>query len=597
MRPRYLLIAGARPGQAALQDRLSRAGLELAFDQPLLAAFTNGQCRCLSVGEEGCVLGTLFHRHGRASRVDLFDPAEAAAIAKSRGDKLLTAFWGGYIAAVAASNRVRILRDPSAALPCYFALGTDFAAFASDVELLIEAGFAGIDIEWDALARQLFGAGVPTPETALRGIWELMPGFAAEFHSGLESQRPCWSPWDYVHGRTEDTDLAAERLERTVAHCVRAWASGHGHLLLSASGGLDSSIVAAGLADSGAKTTCLNMYGSDPGADERTYARALAAHLNLPLIERAYRIEDIDIAAPLGSHLPRTKDRTQALAYERVHLDVAGQIGATAFVTGNGGDSVFGYSQSAAALADRYLVEGTGPGLYRTLRDICLQTGCGPFDAAASAWRLARGPRRYQCRPDALFLHPDLVASLGGSRLDHPWLEGPEDALPGKAAHIASILRVQQSLEPSRGRVLSALNPLLSQPIIECCLSVPSWQWREGGRDRALARRAFASALPPAILRRRVKGGPDGFAAQILDQFRVRIRERLLEGHLARQQIVDRKALEQTLLSEHPSLGTERVRILELVAAEAWLDSWLSRAATGHVQADVSASPLAPCLS
>jgi asparagine synthase (glutamine-hydrolysing) len=348
-------------------------------------------------------------------------------------------------------------------------------------------------------------------------------------------------------------------------------------LLLSCSGGLDSSIVAAALAQSGAETIGLTMYGEDPSGDERPYARVLCEHLGVPLVERAYALAAIDIDEPLGRHLPRPTDRSHALAYERAHLETARSVGARAFVTGNGGDSVFGYSQSAAAAADRYLHQGLVPGLAGTLRDICIQTGCSMSEAALSALRLARRAPVYRCRPDVMFLDPDLAASLGDSMVDHPWLDAPAGALPGKAAHIASILRVQQCLEPARGRELPVINPLMSQPVIETCLAVPSWLWRTGGRDRALARSAFRNRLPAAVLGRRIKGGPDGFAAQVLEHFRAPIRERLLDGQLARERIIDRDAIERELADPRPSDGQRRARILEFVAAEAWIGSWSRR--------------------
>lgn len=601
MRPRYLLIAGSGPAARSevLGQVARRSGLEPAFMQPRLAAFVNRACPCLAVGETGVVLGTLFHRHGPARAIASLDTADAAAIRDSRGDKLLTAFWGGYVAAFAGSARVRILRDPSAALPCYFATGPGCIAFASDVELLLENGFAAIDLDWPALARHFFSARVPTVETALGGICELLPGFAIEIGDDVGCQSPCWSPWDHVGDRDCGSGPSPEALARVVRHCVRAWSAGRERLLLSLSGGLDSSIVASGLAGADAETICLTMFGEDPNGDERTFARAMAGHSGFPLHERAYRLDDIDVDQPLGAHLPRPKDRTQALAYERAHLDVAQEIGATAFITGNGGDSVFGYSQSAASIADLYLHNGIGPGLLGALRDVCAQTGCGALQAAASAWRLARGPPGYRCRPTPLFLHPDVLAALSGIELQHPWLNAPPGALPGKAAHIASILRIQQCLESSRSRYLPVLNPLTSQPVVETCLAVPSWEWRAGGRDRSLARRAFENELPAAVLGRRIKGGPDGFAAQILDRYRDSIRERLLEGQLARQRIIDRDRLEQVLKDERPCLGEERVRILEFVAAEAWLESWLSRAKANMARAgsDVRGTPLARSVS
>jgi asparagine synthase (glutamine-hydrolysing) len=262
-----------------------------------------------------------------------------------------------------------------------------------------------------------------------------------------------------------------------------------------------------------------------------------------------------------------------------VHLEVAREIGADAFVTGNGGDNVFGYSQSAAAIADRYLAEGLGSGTVSTVRDVARQTGCSLFEAVRRAARTAWGPRRYQWRPSPSFLSADALAQLAGVRLDHPWLEAPADALPGQCAHVAALLRVQPNLRPGRSLHAPVLNPLMCQPIMEACLAIPSWRWRAGGYDRAVARAAFRRELPELIARRRSKGGPDGFTALIVAYYRKRICERLLGGRLAAERLVDRSGLEAVLADERPTLGEERVRILALLATEAWLDHWTARLA------------------
>jgi asparagine synthase (glutamine-hydrolysing) len=322
------------------------------------------------------------------------------------------------------------------------------------------------------------------------------------------------------------------------------------------------------------------MFTDDPAGDERMFARDLCDRVGLTLIERPYRLCDIDLDEAIAPNLPRPKDRLQALAFERVHHAVAAEIGADALVTGNGGDHVFGYSQSAAPIADRYLAEGLSSGTLASLIDVCRQTGCSIGDALRQAWGLLRSDRRYRVRPNPLFLHPDFVAGLGDKDWDHPWLDAPAGALPGKAAHVATILRVQPNLEPSLGTSYPVLNPLVSQPVVEACLKIPSWAWREGGRDRALIRRAFADSLPPAVLDRRVKGTPGRFAAQVLDHFRVAIRDRLLGGRLAASGVIDAAALDGVLAGERPVPDLERVRILELVNAEAWVGHWQSRAKT-----------------
>lgn len=71
-----------------------------------------------------------------------------------------------------------------------------------------------------------------------------------------------------------------------------------------------------------------------------------------------------------------------------------------------------------------------------------------------------------------------------------------------------------------------------------------------------------------------MKGTPGRFAARLLDHFRNAIRERLLDGRLANCGVVDAMALERVLAGERPVPDLERVRILELVNAEAWIGHW-----------------------
>lgn len=578
MSPRYLMVVGnPAPDREVLLARVSgRTGLQPAFANDRVAVLANPACRCIPIGESGCILGWLFHRNGPARQLEGLSADEAAAIVSSDGNVMMTTFWGGYVAGIAGPASASVVREPSGMLPCYFANCGDFVLFASDADILVAAGVA-IDIDHEEIGRQLYRAFVPSPSTALRDIHELLPGFALRVPIEMGDQEPCWSPWHHVIDRGDTPDRAAERLKRIVSHCVHAWASTRGRLLLSVSGGLDSSILAACLARAGKDTVCLTMFADDPAGDERIFARALCDHLGLQMIERPYLLEDIDITEPLAPHLPRPRDRTQANAYERVHLNVAAEIGADFFMTGNGGDNVFGYSQSAAPVADRYLTAGIGREMFRSLLDVCRQTGCSFFDALGQAWRLARGSPAHRVRPNPLFLHPHFVGGLDTTELHHPWLDAPVGALPGKAVHISSILRVQPNLEASRGYHLPVLSPLMSQPVVQSCLEIPSWDWRAGGRDRSLARRAFAADLPHALLNRRVKGTPSRFAARLLDHFRGAIRERLLGGRLAAHRIIDAVAVEQVLAGDRPVPDLERVRILEFVNAESWIEHWAVR--------------------
>ncbi|MDT8760538.1 asparagine synthase-related protein [Sphingomonas psychrotolerans] len=558
-----------------------RTGLTLARRAPHFAVLTNEACSCIEIDPQSLVIGTLFHRHGAPRAIAALSDTERATLSVHGNAALLATWWGGYISVRHDNGATEILRDPSAALPCYRADLGGLKLFASDLTLLEAASGKAMPVAWEALGRILYAAGLPTTETALAGITDLLAGEAVTIDGPSERGATGWSPWDFAEPGDAGGETVAERLQRTVENCVSAWASRYERPLLSLSGGLDSSIVAACLAPARSRATCLTLFTDDPAGDERGFARLVCDAVGLELAEARYDLDAVDLARPLGADLPRPAGRMEAQPYERAHRAVAERIGADAFFTGNGGDNVFGYSQSAAALADRALHEGPGAGAFATLRDVCRQTGAGPLRVTRAAVRLARQPPGYRWRPSPGFLHPDLVASQRDMPFRHPWLEAPPWALPGKAAHIAALIRAQLTLEADRSRLAPVINPLLSQPILEACLAIPSWQWREGGRDRAMARAAFASQLPAAIVDRKVKGTPDPFCGEIVRRKREELRARLLDGQLARHRILDPGAIEEALRPERPTTGEENVRLLELANVEAWLGARSSHRSGG----------------
>lgn len=593
MRPRFLVFVRDRAGVLIDPRRLAaELGLNLAEDRPGLLAFVAGDCRSYILGD-ALVLGTLFPRFGPPKRIETSMLKEATeSTVQELEDCLLNRFFGGYVAFFPVARGCRVLRDPSGALPCYFAETGEGFVLASDTALLLAAGIALPAVDWSALARFFYLRGMPTPETCLAGIEELLAGYTLEIDDGVVDQRMRWSPWDHIAVRADPSDEPSpSRLRRVVQTSVDALTAPYNRLLVSVSGGVDSSTVAACLAKSGRDVRCLTMYTDDPSGDERFYARTLCKHLGLPLYERPYRVDDIDIDAPISPALPRPIGRSLTQTYDKAHLEIAEEMRADAFITGIGGDNVFGFSQSGAAIVDRYLREGVGVGLLKTVRDICRQTESGPLAVVRSALRAKR--RGYSWTPGPMFLNAETVAALAGESPHQPWLSAPSGTGPAKAAHVAALLRVQQLLEPARSAYAPVLAPLVSQPMLETCLAIPSWRWREGGRDRAVARDAFSSDLPTAVFRRRTKGGPDGFAAAVMHRHREAIRERLLDGALAKNHVTDRTALEARFRSECPITAEETVRLMDLVNTEAWVNAWQTRA--GREQGAVRrASPAPP---
>lgn len=526
----------------------------------------------------GFVVGTLFHRHGPAHPIDGFSADEAEAIRTTKGQHLIQRYWGRYVAAIRFEGGFLVLRDPSGMLPCLYVSSADAITLASDPSLLVDVGGVKAEVDILGVGRSLFRAGLPEGRTALSNVRQLLPGMRLHVHGSRTDQTVQWNPWNYIALRSDRLqDADSETLRRVTQHCISSWGHYFGRPLLAVSGGLDSSIVAACLRQGGTDFTCATLSTRDPLGDERSHARSLAAYLEKPLVEADYSLDHIDIDTSSVYHLATPPGRLDAPAFDKAMVGLAAEVGAQAIFTGNGGDNVFYMSRSARPLADRYAMEGISLGLLKTLHDICALTGATVGQAMWHAIRAMRGASSgYAWQTDRSLLSNEIVEQLSASPPAHPWLTPPKGVrLAGKAAHIAMLLRMQYSLDAYVERDgLPIVHPLASQPIIETSLQIPTWRQCEKGRDRAAARQAFNAALPPAVIERRGKGSPQGFSYEIFHKFRAGIRERLLDGMLARERVIDRKAIERVMAPDYQGVGSEITRLLTLVDTEAWLRHW-----------------------
>jgi asparagine synthase (glutamine-hydrolysing) len=116
---------------------------------------------------------------------------------------------------------------------------------------------------------------------------------------------------------------------------------------------------------------------------------------------------------------------------------------------------------------------------------------------------------------------------------------------------------------------------LLSQPVMEACLRIPTYVWITGGRDRSIARRAFTDVLPQAIVRRTQKGLVDRYNRRMLDKNAVFLREMLLDGLLVKAGLLDRAKIEEFTNASASSEGFEYNEVLRHhLCTEIWLRRW-----------------------
>lgn len=581
MRPRYLIavtedkaLLGALKARLLATPTTCEGGIVLERSGLLVFVVGPGVSK---LGQDGVLIGTVFTR-GAADAVTLADADLKAAVA-SRGASLIRRCWGGYVAVLcdAEAKSVDILRAPLGDLACYWTCIEGMILFASDVGLMRAAGMPSPSIDAAALARHLVAEDIRRPETCLAQVKELPGGQRITVGAGGYRQETLWSPWIFAAAERQlsDAQEAARRVRDAALHCVGARAADFSHILLKLSGGLDSSIVFACLHHSKRPFTAVTLATHDPSGDERAHARTVARSVGVHLVERYRDPSKVALERSAAALQPRPTARSFTQETERIAAEVASETGSEAIFDGGGGDNVFCSLQSARPAADCLISEAGHGFFWRTAESIAQLAQTSLWAVARRAWMMKwRRSPAYRWPMEIRFLSAEARAELEGA-ITHPWLIAPTGTLPGKTAHVALIAAAQSVAEGFDMEIaLPTFSPLISQPLVEACLQVPSWLWFEGGRNRAVARRGFAGRLPDATLQRRSKGAPDCFIADLFEANRPMIRAMLTGGALGDLGLLDVEALSQALDDRAPVRGHDFLRIMQLVDAEAWARCW-----------------------
>jgi asparagine synthase (glutamine-hydrolysing) len=545
--------------------------LPLAAQGPTWAAFSPVEEILVLPSGRGVVFGRLFTRAARPERVrtaaGLGDPSDVL-------EKLSRSYWGRYLAVlVDPAGGMVAARDPSGNLPAFRIRREPMDLLFSDVGQAAALGLVSPRIDWSYLARHIAFGGARSAATGLVGVAEILPGDAlAAPAKGAMSTRPFWRPNRVIEAAPRlEASAWAERLLAEIEGSVAALAAAEGPIIVELSGGLDSSIVALALRERVA-AFAVNVTTIGPEGDERRYARQVARAAGLPLTELVLDAGDIDFSAPPLARLARPGRPTVLQSVDAAFQQQGRQHRASAFFNGAGGDSVLGYFISAAPVVDRFRAQGLSPGVMTTIMDVASLTG-------ANAWTVARLALKIGLRRQDPPRSPDLEHLAPAWRQvaspHHPWQDGLAALPPGKRRHVQAVLGVHAHMDGhDRSVAATVVSPHMAQPVLELALAIPTWLSVAGGRDRAIARRAFAALLPPDVLNRRSKGRINSFVAAAYEANRDRIGPMLAEGLLAREGLLDLDGVAATLRKPVEMTQARFMSILRLVDAELWARSW-----------------------
>lgn len=523
-------------------------------------------------GIGGALIGDVFDadaaRRGFGEFLDLMGFGGAP---EGNAARLITRAYGRYVALLNDDRSpVRVLRDPLGAMDAIGWRRGTLRFIASRLPDLTALWPQDLAIDWQGLANILRQKNLASLICPLKGVVSYGAGVLA----GPDGCGPrLWSPKRFADRPTSKADPGALRL--VVDGVVAAWAQGRAGLFCEISGGLDSAIVATSLARVGAPMLYgLNHSFPREEGDERVYAQAVAETIGarLEVVERApIRLTPDKLVGAAGGPRPNyvggDPDHDADLAARLKAADV------DAMFTGRGGDGVLFQSGHVSLVRD--IVRGAcGVGRVRGL-DLLARRN------ATTVWALlARGYAKMDLT-EGLGVQMFLAAEAAApAPMLHPWLREARNLAPAKQLQILALVNGLSGFgESQRHRAGDVIDPLMSQPVVEFCLSIAAGRLAVGDNDRPFAREAFADRLPPLLLNRRGKGNVTTFIAKVLGDNLEMLRSYLLEGCLAGAGLIDREALSAGLDLDQLAWTNITSEIFVLLALEAWARRWTSKLA------------------
>ncbi|MGH6963311.1 MAG: asparagine synthase-related protein, partial [Phenylobacterium sp.] len=501
--------------------------------------------------EAGWLVGNAFEMPG-AGRSPLREGV--AGSPRDLAVRISRTLWGSYVALLRdpATGGLALYRDPSGLLDCLtWRLGAGVWVVASDLTRVpgaLRPRWPALN--WRRIADYLAAPGAATSAALLDDIEAVGPGDLLTLDAPA---RPvaAWTPAAFAADPVTDFDSAQREIVARVDRCTAALVGGHERVLVELSGGLDSSVLAGSLGASGQLSRVvewLNVGDLRPEGDEGRYAQAVTDRLGVGLTVMDHRpgvLTEEDFA-DLAMELWPAMEGADA-ARDRAELARLHATGATAILSGEGGDGAFFQMPSALVAADELQRRGLGALGSPVIADVARRTRQSVWAVLGEVWAARRGRSRRP--PETLsLLGPDLDAA--SRRLTHRWVADAADrGLPlGKRKHISAIANQHLNHGPSRRRrQADLLFPLMAQPVLELCLAIPTPDLAGASYDRPFERAAFAHRIPELVLNRRAKGNLAVYFSRLVANSVDMLRPYLLDGCLCEAGLLDRRRLDRML--------------------------------------------------
>lgn len=516
------------------------------------------------------------------------------------GDGFVAALNGMFALALWDAGRERLVlaRDRAGEKPVFYWFEGGELAFASELRALLAHPRVGRALDPVALRRYLLHDFFPAPLTPVAGVRKLPAGHLLELEGGRVRVRRYWDLAEHFENGAPArpvAELVAE-LDRRVGEAVRRRSRSDVPFGLFLSGGLDSSLVLAHLAEQqGPGVPVFSIGHRDPEFDEGRFAAETARHFKADFHELVLGREELEEGLRrVGEGFDEPLGDASVIPTHLLSLHAAREV--KVVLSGEGADELFaGYpTYLGARLADRFrrLPRPLRAGLAGAARRLVPHSmgNVGPdyllerflagseLDPVARhhTWFGSLGPERI-----AEVVAPGVRERLDG---DDPF-RSARDRLAGRSLpdRLAELLYTDFTMylqdglltKVDRAAMLASLEvraPYLDHDLAELAASLPAALKLRGITTKRALRLAARRRLPPAVLGRRKRGFNIPFSRWLLEGLGDRLRDRFAPERVAARGLLAADGVAR-LLDEHMARAADhRKPLFTLLALDLWCD-------------------------
>jgi asparagine synthase (glutamine-hydrolysing) len=491
------------------------------------------------------------------------------------------------------SQRLLLARDRMGIKPLYYSVHGGNVWFASEIKCILAAGGTARAVDPLGVDQLLTFEYTASPTTLFEDVKKLPPGGWLTVGAGKLHQGRFWSlPTAEPSPVTDVTELT-ERVRTTILAAVRRQLASDVPLGAFLSGGIDSSILVAAMTEvSPTPPLTFSIGFGDPTYSELRYARVVAEHCGTRHHEEILTPDYLSLLPEVISQLDQPIADFSVFPTLLVARMARRRV--TVALGGDGGDELFGgydtyrADRLSARLLDwqparlRAAAEWLGRGL---------PLGKGKRGLANQLRRFLEGarlPSDWQHLRWMVFLREEQRARLY-TREFRAQVTGATEGLvravldDGGSDRLAAQMRCDLRLylpedilakvdAMSMATSLEARVPYLDNEVVDLALSIPSSLKVRGGDRKWILKRAFADALPAAVLER----GKEGFSMPmkhwLAHEWNALMHELLSPRSLAAEGLFDARYVDQ-LMREHETGAQNHSHLLwALMVFQLWRD-------------------------